>query len=172
MTLSEIYYQPEHLWTGRKAIKLLQKESGQPVKRVRAWLALQALWQVHLPRSKIEYAHFRATKVNKIHQADLLYLPHDKVYQTTYKYLLNVVDIASGYKASKPLKTKKASEVASMFADIYKKGSLKYPEELHVSTVAQNSRRRRPTDDEARRYSKAYNDQIPSQIHLLCRKLQ
>ena len=131
--LRDIYYKTENLWTGRKAIKLLQKESKESKKPVTAWLARQALWQVHLPKPKhIDYAHFYVTKVNKIHQADLMYLPHDKVYQSTYKYVLNIVDIASGYKVSRPLKTKKASEVAGMFKDIYKKGLLRYPEELHV----------------------------------------
>ena len=33
---------------------------------------------------------------------------------------------------SRPLKTKKASAVAEMFKDIYKKGPLRYPQELHV----------------------------------------
>ena len=59
----------------------------------------------------------------------------EEVYQSTYKYTLNVIDVidvASRYKASRPLKTKKASEVAEMFKDIYKKGPLKYPKELHV----------------------------------------
>ena len=131
--IEKIYYQPEHLWTGRKAIKLLQKESGEPLKVVKAWLALQALWQVFLPAPKrIDYAHFYVTKVNQIHQADLLYLPHNKVYNNTYKYVLNVIDIASGYKVSRPLRTKKAGEVAEMFQDIYKKGPLKWPKELHV----------------------------------------
>ena len=133
--LSEIYYQPENLWTGRKAIKLLKKESGASSKIVKAWLAMQALWQIYLPKpKKIDYAHFYVTKPNKLHQADLLYLPHDKVYQNTYKYVLNVVDVASGYKASRPLKTKEAKEVADAFKDIYKKGPLKYPEELHVDS--------------------------------------
>ena len=132
--LRKIYYQPENLWRGRKAIKMLRAATEKiSTKAITHWLTLQALWQVHLPRPKrIDYAHFYVTKVNKIHQADLLYLPHDKVYQSTYKYVLNVIDIASGYKASRPLKTKKASEVAEMFADIYKIGPLKYPEELHV----------------------------------------
>ena len=67
-----------------------------------------------------------------MHQADLLFLPHDKVYQNTYKYTLNVIDVASRYKASRPLKTKKASEVAEIFKEIYKKGTLKYPKDLHV----------------------------------------
>ena len=59
----------------------------------------------------------------------------EEVYQSTYKYTLNVIDVidvASRYKASRPLKTKKASEVAEMFKDIYKKGPLKYPKEPHV----------------------------------------
>ena len=67
-----------------------------------------------------------------MHPADLMYLPHDKVYQNTYKYTLNVIDVASRYKASRPLKTKKASEVADMLRDVYKKGPLNYPQELHV----------------------------------------
>ena len=93
-------------------------------KAITHWLTLQALWQVHLPKPKrIDYAHFYVTKVNKIHQADLLYLPHDKVYQNTYKYVLNVIDIASGYKASRPLKTKKASEVAERLPTSTKKGT-------------------------------------------------
>ena len=133
--LSEIYYQTENLWTGRKAIKLLKQESKESIKAVKSWLAMQAFFQIHLPRpKKIKYAHFYVTKPNKIHQADLLYLPHDKVYQNTYKYTLNVIDIASGYATSRPLKTKKASEVAGMFKDIYRKGPLKFPEELHVDS--------------------------------------
>jgi len=131
--LQEIYYNPEHLWTGRKAIKQLQKASKMPLKVVEAWLAQQAFFQVYLPGpKKIDHPHFYVTKVNKIHQADLMYLPHNKVYQNIYKYVLNIVDIASGYKVSRPLKTKKASEVAEMIKDIYKKGPLKFPEELHV----------------------------------------
>ena len=93
------------------------------------------MWQVHIPPPKrIDHPHYYVTEVNQMHQADLLYLPHDKVYQNTYKYALNVIDIASGYKASRPLRTKKASEVAEMFKDIYKKGPLRYPQDLHVDS--------------------------------------
>ena len=129
----QIYYQPENLWKGRKAITRLRKATKLPQKQVKDWLAKQTLWQVHMPPPKrIDYPHFYVTKVNKMHQADLLYLPHDKVYQNTYKYTLNVIDVASRYKASRPLKTKKASEVAEMLQDIYKKGPLRYPKEFHV----------------------------------------
>ena len=131
--MQTIYYQPENLWKGRKAITRLRKATKLPLKQVKDWLAKQTLWQVHMPPPKrIDHPHFYVTKVNKMHQADLLYLPHDKVYQNTYKYTLNVIDVASRYKASRPLKTKKASEVAEMLQDIYKKGPLRYPKEFHV----------------------------------------
>lgn len=121
---------------GRKAIIELRKATKLPLKKVKAWLTKQALWQVHIPAPKhIDHPHYYVTEVNQMHQADLLYLPHDKVYQNTYKYCLNVIDVASRYKASRPLKTKKASEVAERFQDIYAsgaKGPLKFPTELHV----------------------------------------
>ena len=44
------------------------------------------------------------------------------------------MDIASWYKASRPLKTKETKEVAEALKDIYKKGPLGYPNELHVDT--------------------------------------
>ena len=126
--LGEIYYQPENLWTGRKAIELLKKDSGKSSKVVKAWLAKQALWQILLPKpKKIGYAHFNVMKPNKLHQADLLYLPDDKVYKNKYKYVLNG-------EASRPLKTKEAKEAAKALKDIYKKGPLGYPNELHVDS--------------------------------------
>ena len=129
--LSKIYYDPEHLWTGRKAITMLRDATKLPPKQIKTWLTKQALWQVYLPYPKrIDHPHYYVTEVNKIHQADLLYLPHDKVYLNKYKYTLNVIDVASRYKAT--LKTKNASEVADAFKDIYKRGALKYPTELHV----------------------------------------
>ena len=131
--MQRIFYQPENLWKGRKAITELRKVTKLSAKKVKLWLSKQALWQVHIPPpKKIDHPHFYVTEVNKMHQADLIYLPHDKVYQNTYKYTLNVIDVASRYKASRPLKTKKASEVADMLRDVYKKGPLRYPEELHV----------------------------------------
>ena len=132
--MQKIYYQPENLWIGRKAVTMPSKETKLPFKEVKAWLEKQALWQVHKPAPKhIDHPHYYVTEVNRVHQADLLYIAHDKVYQNTYKYTLNVIDVASRYKASRPLKTKKASEVAEMFKEIYKKGPLKYPKELHVN---------------------------------------
>ena len=115
---------------------MLQEATKLPPTQIKTCLTKQALWQVHIPYPKrVDHPHHYVTEVNKIHQADLLYLPHNKVYQNTNKYTLNVIDVASRYKASRPLKTKTASEVADAFKDIYNRGALKYPTELHVDNV-------------------------------------
>ena len=42
---------------------------------------------------------------NAVHQADLLFLPHDKLPRgkKVYKYALTVVDVASRYKAAEAI---------------------------------------------------------------------
>ena len=72
-----------------------------------------------------------SNKPNKIHQADLLFLPHDTYRKKTYKYALVVVDIASRYKDAEALTTKESSEVAKAFEKIYSR-KLKWPEILMV----------------------------------------
>ena len=37
-----VYYKPEHLWTGNKAIRKIHKETGLSKKDVKSWLAKQA----------------------------------------------------------------------------------------------------------------------------------
>ena len=51
-------------------------------------------------------------KPNDIHQADILYLPHDKYEKKIYKHALNSLDAASRYKGSYQLTTKNSKEVA------------------------------------------------------------
>ena len=58
-------------------------------------------------------------KPNDIHQSDLLSLPHDKFKKKTYKYALNIVDVASRYKGSYQLTSKYAKEVVQAFQWIY-----------------------------------------------------
>ena len=69
---------------------------------------------------------------NKVHQADLLFLPHDKVGRSTYKYALTVVDVASRFKEAQPLTSKDSTEVAKAFKTIYTRGPLKWPQILQV----------------------------------------
>ena len=97
---------------------------------IRSWLAKQALWQVHIPpRKKIGHPHYDVTKPNEQHQFDFAYMPNDVFEGNTCKYLLTGIDIASRYKITKTLITKKSSEVAFLLGGIYKKGgNFKYSE--------------------------------------------
>ena len=87
--LSDIYYQPTNLWTGNKAIKLLQKESKLTRNKVVQWLAKQDLWQVHIPPPRhVIDPHYMVKIPNQIHRFDLLFMPGDKLYGNKYKYVL------------------------------------------------------------------------------------
>ena len=68
---------------------------------------------------------------NSVHQADLLFLPHDKLPRgrKIYKYALTVVDVASPYKEAEPLTSK---DSAKAFQSIYRRGPLTWPQMLQV----------------------------------------
>ena len=126
--MDKIYYQPNHLWKGQKAVKKLEDLSGEKPKTVKQWLSRQAFWQVHLPAPKcIDRPHYEVTTPNEMHQFDLLYMPSDTLYGSKYKYILATIDASSRYKVARPLRTKQVKDVAEMIADIYKVGPLKYP---------------------------------------------
>ena len=129
--LSEVYYQPNNLWRGSRAIGKLHKLTGKPRKKLRNGLLKQALWQVHIPVLKqVDQPHFTVQVPNQQHQFDVLYMPHDKFQGSTYKYILIGVDVASRYTVAKPLRTKKASDVAFLLKSMYdsKAIPLKWPE--------------------------------------------
>ena len=71
-------------------------------------------------------------KPNDLHQADILYLPHDKFKKKTYKYALNIMDVASRYKGSYQLATKNSKKVAQAFQWIYENTPLTYPKTLII----------------------------------------
>ena len=59
LKMDKIYYQPNHLWKGQKAVKKLRELSGEKPKTVKQWLSRQAFWQVHLPAPKsIDRPHY------------------------------------------------------------------------------------------------------------------
>ena len=84
----------------------------------------------YVPRPNASMSLF--TKPNDIHQSDLLSLPHDKFKKKTYKYALNILDVASRYKGSYQLTSKNAKEVAQAFQWIYENTPLNYPKTLIV----------------------------------------
>ena len=117
--LSEIYYQPDHLWIRQKAVKKLKELTDLKPKEIKSWLSKQAFWQTHLPAPKqIDRPHYEITEPNQMHQFDLLYMPGDVVYGNKYKYILSGVDVASRYKVARPLITKRASDVAFLLKTI------------------------------------------------------
>ena len=126
LKMDKIYYQPNHLWKGQKAVKKLKELSREKSKTVKQWLSQQVFWQVHLPAPKrVDRPHYEVTTPNEMHQFDLLYMPSDSLYGSKYKYILAGIDAASRYKVARPLRTKQARDVAEMIADIYKVGALK-----------------------------------------------
>ena len=126
--MDKIYYQPNHLWKGQKAVQKLKELSGEKSKTVKQLLSRQAFWQVHSPAPKrISRPHYQVTTPNEMHQFDLLYMPSDTLYGNKYKYILAGIDAASRYKVARPLRTKQARNVAEMIAGICKVGPLKYP---------------------------------------------
>ena len=126
--MDKIYYQTNHLWKGKAAVKKFTELSGEKPKTVEQWLSQEAFWQVHLPAPKrVDRPHYQVTIPNEMHQFDLLYMPSDTLYGNKYKYILAGIDAASRYRVARPLRTKQAHDVAEMIADIYKVGPLTYP---------------------------------------------
>ena len=128
---NQIYYYDDGYWRGKTAIQKLTKSSGSMKEEAEKWPLKQPLYQIYLPppkyipRPNASLSLF--AKSNDIHQADILYLPHDKFERRTYKYALNVVDVASRYNVSYQLTTKNAKEVAQAFQWIYENTPLNYP---------------------------------------------
>ena len=136
MKFKKIYFSDYGYWRGKSAIQRLAKASGSTKEEAEKWLLKQPLYQIYLPAPKYvprpNASMSLFVKPNDIHQSDLLSLPHDKFKKKTYKYVLNIVDVASRYKGSYQLTTKKAKEVAQAFQWIYENTPLNYPKTLIV----------------------------------------
>ena len=133
--LSKIYYSPQGYCKGLAAVKKLSTAAKVEEDVAKRWLAKQALWQIYLPAPRyIPRPKFDVSLPNAVHQADLLFLPYDKLPhgRKVYKNALTVVDVASRYKAAEPLTSKESDEVSKAFQRIYKKGPLKWPQLLQV----------------------------------------
>ena len=74
--------------------------------------------------------------LNAVHQADLLFLPHDILSRgrKVYKYALTVTEGASRYKEAEPITSKNSDEIAHAFQKIYKQSPLTWPKMLHVDS--------------------------------------
>ena len=132
--LPNVYYSPKGFWKGLSAMKKSSQEAGVSEDEAKLWLMKQAIWQIYLPAPKnIPRPTFDVDYPNAVHQADLLFVPHDKLLRgrKIFKYALTVVDVARRLKAAEPLTSKDSSAVSKAFQKIYK-GPLKWPKILQV----------------------------------------
>ena len=132
--LAKIYYSPQDYWKGTSGIKKLAEAAKVPENRDR--LSGRSIFlHIYLPALRyIPRPKFDVATPNSVHQADLLFLPHDKLPRgkKIYKYALTVVDIASRYKEAEPLTSKDSAEVAKAFQSIYRRSPLTWPQMLQV----------------------------------------
>ena len=117
----QIYYSDVGYWRGKSAIQKLARASGSTKGEAEKWLLKQPLYQIYLPAPKYiprpNASMSLYARPNDIHHADILYLPHDKFKTKTYKYALNIMNVASRYKGSYQLATKNSKEVVQAFLE-------------------------------------------------------
>ena len=132
----QIYYSDGGSWRGKSVIQRLAKALGSMKEEAEKWLLKQPLYQIYLPAPKYiprpNTSMSLFAKPNDIRQSELLSLPHDKFKKKTYKYALNIVNVASRYKGSYQLTSKYAKEVVQAFQWIYENTPLNYPKTLIV----------------------------------------
>ena len=131
-----IYYSDDGYWRGQSVVHKLSKASGSMKEEAEKWLLQQPLYQIYLPAPKYiprpNASMSLFAKPNDIHQADIFCLPLNRYEKKTYKYALNIVDVASRYKGSHQLATKNSKEVAQAFQWIYENTPLTYPKTLII----------------------------------------
>ena len=132
--MEKAYYSAKGYWKGYAAIEKLSREAGVSEQDAKEWLAKQAMWQIYLaPPEYIPRPHWTVDKPNQVHQADLLFLPHDTIWGKVYRYALVVIDVASRYKDAEALKTKESGEISKCFSKIYSR-RLTWPGVLMVDS--------------------------------------
>ena len=118
--MNKVYCSAKGYWKGHAAIYKLSQAAQVSEDDAKKWLEKQALWQIYLaPPEYIPRPRWTVSKPNKVHQADLLFLPHDTFKRKTYRYALVVIDVASRYKDAEALTSKESSEIARCFVKIY-----------------------------------------------------
>ena len=96
---------------GSYSNKKVSQRSKVSEKQALEFLKKQAVWQIYLPApKKIIRPRFDVSAKDEVHQADLLFLPHDTVkvgrVNKTYRYALTLVDVGTRYKEAEPLTSK------------------------------------------------------------------
>ena len=78
----QIHYSNDGYWRSKSAIQKLSKASGSTKEEAERWLLQQPLYQIYLPPPKYIPQPNSSMSLfavrNDIHQADILYFPHDR----------------------------------------------------------------------------------------------
>ena len=109
IALQKIYYQPSGYQRTAKNLLDASKQAGFDftLVEIEEWLEKQLLHLIHKARPKyIPCVSFNTVIVPmEVIQADILYMPYDKVGSITYIFCLTCIDVASRYKWAEPIGT-------------------------------------------------------------------
>ena len=123
LALQKLYYRPEGYYRTTEKMQTACKRAryGFTLTVIKNWLNKQALYQIHKPRPKyIPQASFNNITVPmEVIQADLCYMPYDRIGNKTYKFALNCVDIATRTKWTYPLTRRDSASVAKGFVKLF-----------------------------------------------------
>jgi hypothetical protein len=124
IALQKIYYQPSGYQRTAKNLLEASKQAkfDFTLSEINGWLERQLLYLIHKARPKyIPCVSFNKIIVPmEVIQADLCYMPHDKVGNKIYKYALTCVDIASRTKWVCALTDRDSDSVAKGFIKLFK----------------------------------------------------
>lgn len=122
--LKKIYYDPKHV-AGFSSIKKLSEASGIRRNVVKEWLKAQPTYTLHKPaRKKYPTRKYIVHDVDEQWQADLADVTLLASENNGHRFILTVIDIFSRYAWARPLKSKRGSDVAAAFKDIFKEGRI------------------------------------------------
>src|SRR5271170_3578570 len=109
IALQKIYYKPSGYQRTAKNLLDASKQAGFDftLYEIEEWLERQLLHLIHKARPKyIPCVSFNTIIIPiEVIQADILYMPYDKVESITYMFCLTYVDVASRYKWTEPIGT-------------------------------------------------------------------
>jgi len=136
IALQKLYYKTDgyHRTVNKLYDASLEAGYDFTLDEVHMWLEKQAVHQIHMPPPKyVPRVSFNSIQIpNECHQADILYMPHDKIGKKVFKYCLCLVDVASRFKVAYPLTVINSSVVANALKQIYnsRKCPLNWPKVL------------------------------------------
>lgn len=129
--LDEIYFNTKHP-AGFGGVNKLVKYSKLPREKVEKYLLSNTTYSLHKPvRKRFPTSATIAKYVDQIHQADIAVFSQFKVYNNGYSLLLFIIDVLSRYLWIRPLKSKRAEEVAKAFVDVWREDK-RIPAYIHT----------------------------------------